>query len=291
MSYDLFLGCVIPARLPFLELSSRKIFEKLGIKLHDVDGFSCCPDPTGVELIDHKTWLALGARNLSLCNKNGGLISFCSGCVETLKGVNHSINSSNKVKNEVNDVLHTIGKSYDGSTQVTHFAQVLHENLEKVKENVVKPLENFKVAVHYGCHYLRPAEIIEWDDPFEPKTIDEIVEVLGAESMDYDLKIECCGNPIDKSDKDLSLLMIDNKLKAIQESGANSIVLVCPACYQQFEFNQRELNLKNDSNYDFPVFYLSELVAIAFGFKPEELGFNFHRIKPNKLFEKIQFFG
>ena len=79
MSYDLFLGCVLPARLPFLEASSRKVFEKLGINLNDVDGFSCCPDPTGIELIDHKTWLALGARNLSLCNTNDGVVSFCSG--------------------------------------------------------------------------------------------------------------------------------------------------------------------------------------------------------------------
>ena len=91
MAYDLFLGCVIPARLPYLETSSRKVFEKLGIKLNDVDGFSCCPDPTGIELIDHKTWLILGARNLSLCNTNGGVVSFCSGCVETLKGVNYYI--------------------------------------------------------------------------------------------------------------------------------------------------------------------------------------------------------
>ena len=93
MEYDIFLGCVIPARLPFLEASSRKVFETLGIKLNDVDGFSCCPDPTGIELIDHKTWLTLGARNLSLSkNGNGGIISFCSGCVETLKGVNYSLN-------------------------------------------------------------------------------------------------------------------------------------------------------------------------------------------------------
>ena len=103
------------------------------------------------------------------------------------------------------------------------------------------------------------------------------------------LEMECCGNPIEKSDKDLSLLMIDQKLKAIQEAGANCVVVVCPACYQQYEFNQRELNKRNESNYEFPIFYLSELVALAFGFKPEELGFNFHRIRPNKLFESIKF--
>ncbi|MBD3254846.1 MAG: CoB--CoM heterodisulfide reductase subunit B, partial [Candidatus Lokiarchaeota archaeon] len=167
MEYDLFLGCVIPARLPFLEVSSRKIFEKLDIKLNDVDSFSCCPDPTGVEQIDRNTWLALGARNLSLSNKNnGGIISFCSGCVETLKGVNFHINKEESLKTQVNAILKKVGKRYDGSTNVKHFAEVLYENLDKIRENVIKPLDGFKVAVHYGCHYLRPSEIINWDDPF-----------------------------------------------------------------------------------------------------------------------------
>jgi heterodisulfide reductase subunit B len=265
------------------------VFEKLGIKLNDVDGFSCCPDPTGIELMDHKTWLALGARNLSLCNTNGGVISFCSGCVETLKGINYFANKNPETLGEVNKILKNVGKSYDGKVEVKHFAQVLYEYLDKVKAYVEKPLNGFKIAVHYGCHYLRPSEVINWDDPFEPKTIDEIVEALGAESIDFELKMECCGNPLEKSDKDLSLLMIDQKLKAIQDAGANCVVVVCPACYQQYEFNQRELNKKNGSNYNIPVFYLSEVMALAFGFKPEELGFNFHRIKPNQLFEAINF--
>jgi len=285
MAYDLFLGCVIPARLPFLEAASRKVFEKLGIKLNDVDGFSCCPDPTGIELIDHKTWLALGSRNLSLSNNNGGIISFCSGCVETLKGVNYYIRKDPKVKDEVNNILKNVGKMYDGTTNVKHFAEVLYENLDKVRENVVHPLNGFKVAVHYGCHYLRPSEIINWDDPFDPITIDEIVRALGADSIEYELKMECCGNPLDKSDKDISLKMIDNKLKSIQESGANCVTLVCPACFQQFDFNQRELSKDKEVGYDFPVFYLSELIALAFGFKPEELGLNFHRVRASKLLE------
>ena len=289
MTYDLFLGCVIPARFPFLETSSRKVFEKLGIKLNDVDGFSCCPDPTGVEILDHKTWLALGARNLSLCNNNGGVISFCSGCVETLKGVNYYINKDPHAKEDVNEILKKVGKLYDGKVDVKHFAEILYEYLDKIKTYVEKPLDGFKIAVHYGCHYLRPSEIINWDDPFEPVTIDEIIRALGAESVDYEMKMECCGNPVEKSDKDLSLLMIDKKLKAIQESGANCIAVVCPACYQQYEFNQRELNKKNNTNYDLPIFYLSELVALAFGYKHDELGLNFHRIRPKVLFESVNF--
>ncbi|MHA1148282.1 MAG: CoB--CoM heterodisulfide reductase iron-sulfur subunit B family protein [Promethearchaeota archaeon] len=290
MGYDIFLGCVIPARLPFLEASSRKVFETLGIELNDIEGFSCCPDPTGIELVDHKTWLALGARNLSLSkNGNGGIVSFCSGCVETLKGVNYYINKDEHIKKEVNEYLGKIGASYDGSTNVSHFAEVLYKNLDKVKEAVVNPLEGFKVAVHYGCHYLRPSEIIQWDDPFDPVTIDEIVKALGAESVDYDLKLECCGNPVDKSDPELSLLMIEKKLKAISDAGANCISLVCPACYQQFDFNQKDLSKKEENDFNFPVFYLSELAAIAFGIKPEEIGLNFHRIRPKAFLESLNF--
>lgn len=287
MVYNLFLGCVIPARLPYLETSSRKVFEKLGIELKDVDGFSCCPDPTGIELLDHKSWLALGARNLSLCKGNGGIISFCSGCVETLKGVNHAIKNDAHAKEETNGILSKVGKSYDGNVEVKHFAQVLYENLDKVKEKIEKTLSGLKVAVHYGCHYLRPSEIINWDDPFEPVTIDAIVKALGAESVDYEMKMECCGNPVDKSDSSLSLLMIDKKLEAIQKAGANCVVVVCPACYQQYEFNQRELNKLNGSDYDLPIFYLSELVALAFGLKPDDLGFKFHRVRPKALLETI----
>jgi heterodisulfide reductase subunit B len=185
--------------------------------------------------------------------------------------------------------LKKVGKGYDGKTSVKHFAQVLYENLELVKEKVVNPLEGFKVAVHYGCHYLRPSEFIQWDDPFNPYTIDEIVRALGAESLDYENKIECCGNPVDKSDKDLSLLMIENKLEAIKKSGANCIALVCPACYQQFDFNQRELSKKEGVDFQIPIFYLSELAALAFGHKQEELGLNFHRVRPKGLLEKIGF--
>jgi heterodisulfide reductase subunit B len=290
MEYDLFLGCVIPARLPFLEASSRLIFEKMGIKLKDVDGFSCCPDPTGIEQIDHDTWMTLGARNLSLSNNgNGGIISFCSGCVETLKGVNYSFNKEKKLQTKINGYLKKVGKNYDGSTNVKHFGEVLYENLDLVKENIVNPLNGFKVAVHYGCHYLRPSEIINWDDPFEPTTIDTIVHTLGAETIDYDLKLECCGNPVEKSDKDLSLLMIENKLNSIIDSGANCVALVCPACYQQFDFNQHELNKRNEREYSISIFYLSELIGLAFGISPKEMGLKYHRVKPDNLFQTIKF--
>ncbi len=288
MTYKYFFGCVIPGRLPFLEASARKTFEKLGIDVSDQTQYSCCPDPTGVAALDHKSWLALGARNLSLYeNDNSDVLSLCSGCTETLKSVQHILNNEPEEKEEINSILKKIGKNYQGNINVKHFAQVLYENLDAIKENVVKPLTDLKVACHPGCHYLRPSEIMQWDDPFDPFTLDKIVESIGAEPMDYDLKKDCCGNPLEKSDKDLSLKLLQNKLESIKNSGADCLVCVCPACYQQFDFNQREVNKSYNTDYNFPVFYVTELVALALGFNADELGLKFHRIRVSDILQKL----
>jgi heterodisulfide reductase subunit B len=288
VSYNYFLGCVIPGRLPFLEASARKTFEKIGIKVGDQAKYSCCPDPTGAAQLDHETFLALGARNLCLFEESKkDILSLCSGCTESLKTVKHILDNDNEEKEKINSKLKVIGKNYKGTIDIKHFAEVLYENIDKIKEKIKKPLNNLKVAGHPGCHYLRPSEIINWDDPLNPKTLDELIDAIGADHVDYSLKNDCCGNPLEKSDKDISLNMLESKLQSMKEAGAECIVCVCPACYQQFDFNQREVNKKRNSDYNFPVFYITELIAIALGIDSEKLGFNFHRIKVNDVLQKI----
>ncbi|MFX1390157.1 MAG: CoB--CoM heterodisulfide reductase iron-sulfur subunit B family protein [Promethearchaeota archaeon] len=288
MTYSYFLGCVIPGRLPFLETSARKTFEKLGLKVKDQAKYSCCPDPTGTAQLDHDTFLAMGARNLCLYEESkNDILSLCSGCTESLKMVKHILDSDDVKKEEINSKLNVIGKNYKGNINVKHFAEVLYENIEKIKELTKNPLKDLKVAGHPGCHYLRPSEIINWDDPLNPTTLDELIEAIGAFPVDYNLKNDCCGNPVEKSDKNISLTMLENKLESMKQAGADCIVCVCPACYQQFDFNQKEVNKKKGKDYNFPVFYITELIAIAFGLDIEKLGFNFHRIKIDNILEKI----
>ena len=290
MKNKLFLGCVIPARLPFIESSARKVFEKLNLDVSHLENASCCPDPTGIPALDHKTWLALGARNLSLVgNGDSQLISLCSGCIETLKTVQHFVNKDAKVEEEVNRILSKINRKYNGNITIKHAAQVLHENLDNIKNNIKKPLENFKVGVHYGCHCLRPSEIIEFDDPFEPTRLDEIVVELGAESLEYEEKMECCGSPVAKADEKLSNEILYRKLKSMKENGVNCIAVVCPACFLQLDFGQRAINTAYNTDFNFPVFYLTELIALSFGIDPKELGLKFHGIKATKFFEQVNF--
>jgi len=288
MSYSYFLGCVIPGRLPFLEISARKTFEEIGMKVGDQAKCSCCPDPTGAAQLDHETFLALGARNLCLFEEsNSHILSLCSGCTESLKTVKHILDNDDEKKKEINSKLKIIGKNYKGNIKIKHFAEVLYENIEKIKEKVKKPLKDLKVAGHPGCHYLRPSEIINWDDPLNPKTLDELIEAIGADPIEYDMKNDCCGNPVEKTDKEISLSMLESKLKSMKEAGADCIACVCPACYQQFDFNQREINKNKNTDYNFPVFYITELIALALEIDTEELGLNFHRIKVNDVLQKI----
>ena len=288
MSKKYFLGCVIPGRLPYLEASARKTFEKLGIEISDQAKCSCCPDPTGTGLLDHQSWLVIGARNLCLYEESkSDIVSLCSGCTESLKTVKYLLDKDENIKKEINDKLKSIGKNYKGNIDVKHFAEILFENIESIEKKVKKPLKDLKIAGHPGCHYLRPSEIIQWDDPLNPTTLDRLIEAIGADPVNYSLKNDCCGNPVEKADKDVSYSMLQNKLKSMKESGTDCIACVCPACYQQFEFNQREVNKKFNTDYNFPVFYITELIALAFGLEAEELGLKFHRIKVNEFLQKI----
>ncbi len=290
MKTSLFLGCVIPARLPFIEGSARKVLEKLNIEATHLENASCCPDPTGIPALDHKAWLALGARNLCLAENNGSkIISLCSGCVETLKSVNFFLNRDEVLKDEINHILGKIGKNFKGNVEVSHAVQLLHGKLDDIETNVKNPLNEFNVAVHYGCHFLRPSEIIQWDDPFEPKSIDDIIISLGANSIEYDAKMECCGSPLGKSDEELSNEVLYRKFESIKKSNANCITVVCPACFLQLDFGQKAINKIYNTDFNYPVFYLTELMALAFGIDEKEMGLKFHGIKPMKFLQDLNF--
>jgi len=194
--YTMFEGCTIGNRIPFIEAASKKVFEKVGIKTSQAP-FSCCPDPTGMKSFDNNAWLTLGARNLALAETEGkDIISLCNGCTNTLRGVQYQLKHDSVKMEKVNEELAKIGKNYKGTSDIKHFVDVLSDNLDKVKRAISKPLTVLKVAVHPGCHYMRPAEWMESDDPMNPTTLKKLVEASGATVVDYGEEILCCGNAI-----------------------------------------------------------------------------------------------
>jgi heterodisulfide reductase subunit B len=292
----LFPGCIIQNRLPFLEKSARLVFERLGFDFEDAP-FVCCPDPVGVASISNETWLTLAARNLTFSEReNKDILSLCNGCSETLVRANHVLNHNRDRLKKVNNILEKKGYKYNGTAEVTHFVRTLVEDvgIRKIKKIVkatwanrsdnCNPLENLRIASHPGCHYNRPSEILQWDNPLNPQYQDKLIKAIGGTPVEYDEKTLCCGSCVARTRDDIGLEIIKTKFQSITEAGANAVSVNCPACFQMMESHQRDVNKKFERNYKIPIFYITELIALAFGYKPEDMGFKFHIVRNGRIF-------
>jgi heterodisulfide reductase subunit B len=285
LKYSLFLGCVIPNRYPFIERATRSVFEKLDIDLVDMEGASCCPAPGVFRGFDITTWLVIGARNITIAEENGTDIALmCNGCYGSLLEVNHTLKHDKEKRKMVNEHLAKIGREYKGTVDIKHIIEVLYHDigLEKIKNRTKygrKEKLDLNVAVHYGCHLLKPGEIRPWDlEVEEPRFLDELVEVTGCISLDYKDKGMCCGagGGVRGAFKEVSLDFTREKLENIVATGADAIVTVCPFCHLQLDLGQVEINNifkdKIDAPFKIPVIYYTQLLGLALGMEPESLG-------------------
>jgi heterodisulfide reductase subunit B len=288
-SYALFLGCTIPARQPNYELSARKTLEKLGVELVDLDNFTCCCPPP-IQSINLETSQAVAAYNICLAEEAGlDIVALCNGCYESLAMANAALKKDKNRRAKINEILAEVGKEFKGTIEVKHFLQVLIDDIgvEEIKASVVKPLSNLKVAPFYGCHSLRPSELLEFDDPERPHILEDLIEALGAESVEYRDKLKCCGGLLRGVSDDLALDLAREKLVNTTKAGAECIATLCPFCFVALDIGQLQVKSKFNEVYDMPIIHYSELLALALGVDPEELALRSHKVKTNKVIEKI----
>jgi heterodisulfide reductase subunit B len=283
--FALFLGCVIPNRYPFIERATRSVFEKLNIDLIDMEGASCCPAPGVFRGFDIDSWLVIGARNITIAEELGlDIALMCNGCYGSLLEVNHTLKHDKEKLKMVNGHLAKIGRSFKGNVKIRHVVDILYNDVgvEKIKNRTKYgrkyPL-NLKLSVHYGCHLIKPAEIRPWDQEVEgPTFLDELVEISGCKSLNYKDKFMCCGagGGVRGSFKEVSLDFTREKLENIAKTGADAIITACPFCHLQLDLGQVEVNniFKDKISVPFriPVLYFTQLIGLALGMSPEELG-------------------
>ncbi len=287
--YALFLGCTIPARQPNYELSARKALTKLGIELVDLSNMTCCAPPP-IQSIDLKTSLATAAYNICLAEEADlNLVTLCSGCFESLAMANTMLKTDDKLKIEINEALAEAGKEFTGSKEVKHFLQVIMEDigLENLKQEVTRPLTNLKVAPFYGCHALRPSELLKLDDPEKPTILERLIEALGARAVEYRNKLKCCGGLLRGSSDELALELAKEKLSNASKAGADCISTLCPFCFVALDIGQIQIRGKFKEDYNMPIMHYSELLAVALGIEPSELALETHKIKTDKILAKV----
>ena len=287
--YAIFLGCTIPARQPNYELSARKTLEKLGVELIDLDNFSCCCPPP-IQSINLESSQAIAAYNICLAEEAGlDILTLCNGCFESLAMANNALKKNEKLKTKINEILAKVGKEFKGTIEVKHFLQVLMDDigLEQIKEKVIKPLSSLKVAPFYGCHSLRPSELLEFDDPERPQIFENLLDALGAKPLEYRDKLKCCGGLLRGISDDTALTLARDKLVKTSKAGADCVSTLCPFCFVALDIGQLQVKSKFNEFYDMPILHYSELIALALGVDPEELALRNHKIKTDKIIEKI----
>ncbi|RLB75369.1 MAG: CoB--CoM heterodisulfide reductase subunit B [Deltaproteobacteria bacterium] len=289
MKYVLFLGCTIPARARNYELSARKVAEAVEIEFVDEERFVCCGFP--IKGSNQFSSEVLAGYNLAIGSQNGlGICTLCSSCTSALTEVSHELDNEPAKRDSVNERLMRSGVQYGGGAWVKHFARILYEDIgmDQIKPLLKRDLSGLKIAVHYGCHYLKPSEIYEGFDQVEqPNTLEALVALTGAQVVDYPGKKRCCGGPVLPVDEKVALSVAKEKLDDIKEAGADAICLVCPFCSVLYDGNPKSLESEFEVNYNLPVLYLTQILGLAMGFERKELGLNMNVVKTKDLMKKI----
>lgn len=279
MKFALFIGCTIPRRVQQYELSARAIFKKLDIDVEDIREFNCCGYP--IRNIDFRAFVLFSARNLALAEKQGlNLMTLCKCCFGSLKKADYLMKNDVSLRNETNSILSREGLEYKGNLDVKHLLSVLYDDIgtSTLKEKVTRSFKDLKVATHYGCHALRPSDIMQFDNPVSPVLFDQLVEVTGAKSVDWALKLECCGAPLMGINNELSMDLTEKKLTDGKESGADYLCVGCPWCQVQFDTVQEMVTSLRGTNHHLPSVLYPQLLGLVLGIKGEDLGIDMNQM-------------
>lgn len=283
--FAFFPGCISIDLYPSIERSTRLVMEELGYVLVDLP-FTCCPPPGVLRSYDEPTWATLAGRNLAVAAREGlPLLTICNGCYGSLAEAAARLREDPDLRSKVEAALEEAeveGARGAAEVEVLHIMDVLgtEDARSRIAKKVVHRLGT-PVAVHYGCHYLRPSSRTgrEVEDP---KGLDDLVELAGFKSVDFPRKLSCCGagGGVWSGKEETSLAILRRKLEDMQVAGAEAIVNVCPFCHLQFDQGQKRLGKGAPR---VPSVHLSQLLGLAFGMKDKALGIHTHLVPAREL--------
>jgi heterodisulfide reductase subunit B len=243
-----------------------------------------------LERVDHEAFLLMVSKVLAEAEKQElNILTLCSGCFGSLSRGAVYLAQHKEEKERVNEFLKDFNLEYRGICEVRHLVQVLYEEVtpNRIKSEVKRDLSKLRVAAHYGCHPLKPHDIVQFDDPEEPTSLDELIDATGAQSIDYKDKLQCCGSPILAVDEALAATIAKSKLDNIKAANADAIVTICPFCELMFDGMQIVIEDKFKVTYSIPALLLPQLIGLAMNFQPADLGLNMNKVRTEKLLEHI----
>lgn len=270
MNVAYFPGCSLHSMSREYDVSTRLVCRHLDINLREIEDWNCC-GATAAHSVNHTLAVGLSARNLSIAEEMNldKVTAVCAGCFSRLKAASHELRNNPHIKAEVEQMLKVTAPV---KPEVEHLLQLLVEEigLEAIREKVVKPLKGLRLAAYYGCLLTRPRQIAQFDDPEQPVSLDNLLKTLGAETVTWGHKAECCGGGYAASDTDIVLDLGGQVLKSARQAGAEAIVVACPMCQGNLDMRQKAMEL----DFRLPIIYFTQLIGLAFGYKSGQLGIN-----------------
>lgn len=278
MSYLYFPGCSLKGTGRAYEESLLAVFRALGIPLTELADWNCCGATAYMSIDEHQAF-ALAARNLALAESQGSpvdgavqLVAPCSACYLVLLKVQQCLAADVALCQEISIALKEGGHCYQGRVRIRHPLDVLvHDvGLQEIARHVRQPLRGLRVASYYGCQIVRPFSL--FDRSHDPTTMDDLVRALGAEPVSWPLKTHCCGGSLTGTIPEVGLRLNYLLLREAQRRGADLMITVCPLCQFNLEAYQDHIRRRYPDLAPMPVLYFTQLLGIAMGLPPRELG-------------------
>ncbi|MEX2236241.1 MAG: CoB--CoM heterodisulfide reductase iron-sulfur subunit B family protein [Dehalococcoidia bacterium] len=292
MRYAWWTGCVAKGACPELYVSMKKVAERLGIELMEMEDGNC----TGAGVISERDEFlgdVINARNFALAERMGApMMNVCSTCQGVQSGVMYRIQTYEGYLGKINEALKPEGLEFSGELVVKNFMWVLVEDLglAKLRAAVRRPLTGLRFGPFYGCYILRPSKIMfeAGQYPERSQYLEQIISAVGAEPVDYTGKSKCCGFPIVTMNKKNSLTMAGTHILEAKELGADALVTPCPLCHLNLDAQQPAAAAQKGVKLDFPILHLPQMIGLALGFSAEELKLDRHVVSTKPVRDRLR---
>ena len=270
-------GCSLHGTSREFDESLRAVAAELSIGLAEIRDWSCCGASSG-HTTDHLLGVALPARNLALAEEQGfgTVLAPCAACYNRLSAARLAIATEEGLAERMPDLL---GRPFANSVVVHNAVELLRDASATIAEKVAasrapNPLTGVKLAAYYGCLLVRPAEVCGYDDPEQPTSMDDVIKACGADAVDWDMKVECCGGAFSVS-RTASVLRLGRAIiENARSHGAEAIIVACPLCHSNLDLRQKAMARRGET--PLPILFVTEMVGLALGLAPADLGMSRH---------------
>jgi len=284
VKFSYYPGCTLHSTAVEYDLSARAVCKTLGIELVDIPGWACC-GATSAHSVKELVAYALPAHTITSATEDA-VVAPCAACYNRLRYTDVNLREDAHLRAEVEEAL---GRPYRAGVAVRHLLDIIANDVpqEDIKANLAGTLGGVKVVCYYGCLLTRPKDVAAFDDMEEPRTMDRLMELCGAEVLDWPRRVVCCGAAFSLSRTDVVYHMTGKILASALKAGADAVVVACPMCQSNLDLRQPAILKKLGLEGRVPAVYFTQLMGLCMGYSVGELGFGKIMVDTSPLIKKI----